>query len=54
MRDGFHPERLTPSSALGLLAQLRDLQAQLPRTRRVSIRACPLNSECQDAICAAA
>jgi hypothetical protein len=53
MRDGFQPERLTPSSALGLLTQFRDLQAQPPRTRRLSLRACPLDIECQDAICAA-
>lgn len=53
-RDGFHPERLTLPSALGLLTLFRDLQAQPPRARRTSIRACPLDGECQDAICAAA
>lgn len=54
MRDGFRPERLTLPSALGILTLFRDLQAQPPRIRRASILACPLNGECQDAICAAA
>ena len=53
MRDGFHPEALTPASALGLLGMMRDLQQELPRRDRSAGGDCPLAAKCMDQVCAA-
>lgn len=53
MREGFHPETLTPASALGLLSVMKDAQNSPPRLSRGSPAACPLASACQDRQCAA-
>jgi hypothetical protein len=52
MEDGFHPERLSPATALGLLSLVRNLQLEDPRNRRGSIVACALQAQCQDRACA--
>ena len=52
MEDSFHPERLSPATALGLLRQARDLQLEDPRNRRDSIVACVLQAQCRDRACA--
>lgn len=54
LKDGFHPERLTVSGALGLLCIMRDLQAFPPRARRGPAGgACSLAAACRDTLCAA-
>lgn len=52
LRNGFHPEDLSPASALGLLSVMRDLQASSPRKDLRSRRPCPLASTCLDEVCA--
>ncbi|MFN3584733.1 BLUF domain-containing protein [Phenylobacterium sp.] len=52
LRDGFKPELLSPASALGLLATMRDLQRLEPRSRRGRPAACTLAAECLDRSCA--
>lgn len=52
LRDGFKPELLSPASALGLLATMRDLQRLEPRSRRGPPAACALAAECLDRACA--
>jgi len=52
LRDGFKPELLSPASALGLLATMRDLQRLEPRSRRGRPNACALAAECLDRSCA--
>jgi transcriptional regulator with XRE-family HTH domain len=49
---GFKPELLTPISALGLLTNLRDLQALEPRCRRGSPGLCKVSGSCLDQTCA--
>jgi hypothetical protein len=53
MADGFHPELLTPASAVGLLCVLRDLQHSPPRNGRGGAGPCPLADKCLDRVCAA-
>jgi transcriptional regulator with XRE-family HTH domain len=52
MEDGFHPERLSPASALSLLSLVRNLELEDPRNRRDSIVACVLQAQCRDRACA--
>jgi DNA-binding XRE family transcriptional regulator len=52
LRDGFRPELLSPASALGLLATMRDLQRLEPRSRRGRPAACALAADCLDRSCA--
>ncbi len=51
LKDGFHPERLTVSGALGLLCIVRELQAFPPRSRRGLGEACTLTANCFDRFC---
>ncbi len=52
LREGFHPEGLSPASALGLLTVLRDLAETAPRKDLHSRRPCPLADICLDRPCA--
>ncbi|WP_309627869.1 BLUF domain-containing protein [Brevundimonas sp.] len=52
LRDGFHPESLSPSSALGLLSIMRDLKDSSPRKYLHSRCPCPLAGACLDHTCA--
>lgn len=52
LRDGFHPESLSPASALGLLSVMRDLREASPRQDLRSRRPCPLAGSCLDTVCA--
>lgn len=52
LRDGFHPETLSPASALGLLSVVRDLRETRPRKDLSSRVPCPLASACLDRACA--
>lgn len=52
LTEGFHPERLSPASALGLLSLMRDLQETPPRKDLRSRRPCPLAGACLDGLCA--
>lgn len=47
----FHPDRLTPSAASGLLCAARDLQHSPPRNMRGAPGACTLASVCLDSTC---
>ncbi|WP_421729596.1 BLUF domain-containing protein [Brevundimonas sp.] len=51
LRDGFRPETLSPSAALGLLSVMRDLQQFSPRNGLSSRSPCPLAAECFDTFC---
>lgn len=53
LQEGFHPETLTPASALGLLSVVKDAQQTAPRISRGSPAVCPLSSACLDRSCAA-
>ncbi|WP_421937626.1 BLUF domain-containing protein [Phenylobacterium sp.] len=52
LRNGFHPDVLSPSAALGLLSVVRDLQASPPRSERGYGEECPLAGICLDRVCA--
>ncbi|MDI6623574.1 MAG: BLUF domain-containing protein [Brevundimonas sp.] len=52
LRDGFHPESLSPASALGLLSVMRDLTEAPPRRDLHSRCPCPLAGGCLDRACA--
>ncbi len=52
LRDGFHPESLSPASALGLLSVMRDLKEASPRKDLHSRCPCPLAGICLDQVCA--
>lgn len=52
LRDGFHPEGLSPASALGLLSVMRDLREASPRKDLHSRCPCPLAGICLDQVCA--
>ena len=52
LREGFHPESLSPASALGLLTVMRDLTETSPRKDLHSRRPCPLAGICLDRPCA--
>ncbi len=52
LRDGFHPEGLSPASALGLLSVMRDLTDASPRKELKSRCPCPLAESCLDRACA--
>lgn len=52
LREGFHPEGLSPASALGLLRVMRDLQEASPRKDLLTRFPCPLASVCLDRDCA--
>lgn len=52
LREGFHPEGLSPASALGLLSVMRDLQEVSPRKDLHSRCPCPLAGACLDGACA--
>lgn len=52
LREGFHPEGLSPASALGLLSVMRDLQEASPRKDLRSRCPCPLAAACLDGACA--
>ena len=54
MATGFRPELLTPASALGLLATMRDLQAAPPRSGRGEPGTCAISATCLDRQCATA
>lgn len=54
LEDGFRPERLSPSAALGLLATMRDLEESPPRCRRGEAARCALVRDCRDQSCAGA
>lgn len=53
LQDGFHPEGLSPASALGLLSVMRDLTGTVPRRHLRSRSPCPLANICLDRTCAA-
>lgn len=50
--DGFHPERLSPASALGLLCSMRELRSHPPRDALASRTPCLLVEHCLDRFCA--
>lgn len=52
LRQGFHPEGLSPASALGLLSVMRDLGEAPPRKDLKSRCPCPLAGACLDQACA--
>lgn len=52
LRAGFHPESLSPASALGLLSVMRDLREARPRKDLRSRCPCPLAGACLDQPCA--
>ncbi|MGZ9042562.1 MAG: BLUF domain-containing protein [Allosphingosinicella sp.] len=52
LREGFHPEGLSPAAALGLLSLMRDLREALPRRNLHSRSPCPLADACLDRACA--
>lgn len=52
LREGFHPESLSPASALGLLSVMRDLKETSPRKDLHSRCPCPLAGVCLDRMCA--
>lgn len=52
LREGFHPENLSPASALGLLSVMRDLKECSPRKELQSRCPCPLAGICLDRVCA--
>lgn len=52
LQGGFHPETLTPASALGLLSVVKDAQQTAPRISRGSPAVCPLTTSCLDRGCA--
>lgn len=52
LRDGFHPESLSPASALGLLSVMRELTEASPRRDLRSRCPCPLAGGCLDTACA--
>lgn len=52
LRGGFHPEGLSPASALGLLSVMRDLTETPPRKGLNSRCPCPLAGACLDQACA--
>lgn len=52
LREGFHPEGLSPASALGLLSVMRDLREAPPRNELGSRLPCPLAGICLDRACA--
>jgi DNA-binding XRE family transcriptional regulator len=52
MTEGFHPERLTPASAFGLLCIVRDLERSAPRSLRRDRGGCRLAADCLDQACA--
>lgn len=52
LREGFHPEGLSPASALGLLRVMRDLQEASPRKDLLTRFPCPLAGVCLDHDCA--
>lgn len=52
LREGFHPESLSPASALGLLSVMRDLKESPPRKELQSRCPCPLAGVCLDRACA--
>lgn len=54
LKGGFHPEGLSPASALGLLSVMRDLQDAAPRKDLQSRCPCPLAGACLDRVCASA
>lgn len=51
-KDGFHPEGLSPASALGLLIAMRDLTEAFPRKELDSRYPCALAGICLDKACA--
>lgn len=52
LREGFHPEGLSPASALGLLSVMSDLREAAPRKDLRSRCPCPLAGACLDRACA--
>lgn len=52
LRDGFHPEALSPASALGFASLMRDLADEAPRNGLQSRVPCPLAGTCLDRVCA--
>ena len=52
LRDGFHPEALSPASALGFVSLMRDLADEAPRDGLKSRVPCPLAGTCLDRVCA--
>lgn len=52
LREGFHPEALSPTSALGLVTVIRDLAEESPRKALHSRVPCPLARICLDRVCA--
>ncbi|MFZ5720586.1 MAG: BLUF domain-containing protein [Pseudomonadota bacterium] len=54
LEKGFHPERLTPAAALGLLSTVRELEDADPRCGRRDRSQCVLMGDCRDRSCAAA
>lgn len=50
--EGFRPDSLSPASALGLLAMVRELQRSPPRSGRGQPAICALAAECVDHACA--
>lgn len=54
LQGGFHPEGLSPASALGLLSVMRDLQEAPPRKDLRTRCPCPLADACLDRACASA
>lgn len=52
LRAGFHPESLSPASALGLLSVMRDLREASPRKELRARCPCPLAGGCLDEACA--
>jgi len=54
LQGGFHPEDLSPASALGLLSVMRDLQEAPPRKDLHTRCPCPLADVCLDRVCASA
>lgn len=54
LKGGFHPQDLSPASALGLLSVMRDLREAAPRKDLTSRCPCPLAGACLDRVCAAA
>lgn len=52
LREEFHPESLSPASALGLLSVMRDLRESPPRRELRSRCPCPLAGACLERACA--
>lgn len=53
MAGGFHAEKLSPASALGLLAVTHDLEGEPPRRGRSGWSRCSLSEHCLDVACVA-